>query len=118
MQAQNNNNPKPNIAIDCSSCYAIGLFYLYKMSLRKKYIELIYDIININCDSKNAVDKCVNIADKQTLDFAKWLDKNYFQGEENNSYAKCKGDFRNKETTFNLKQLFLIFKRERSETVA
>ena len=31
MQAQNNNNPKPNTAIDCSSCYHFGFLYTNKM---------------------------------------------------------------------------------------
>jgi hypothetical protein len=80
------------------------------MSLRQKYTELIYDIININCDSKNTVDKCVKIAEKQTIDFAKWVDKNYFQGDDCDTYAKSKEDFYNKENVFSIKQLFTIYK--------
>ena len=45
-----------------------------------------------------------------SLEFAKWVDNNYIQGEKINSYAKCKSDFLNKETTFTLKKLSVIFK--------
>ena len=44
-----------------------------------------------------------------SFEFAKWIDKNYFQGEKSNTYARCKEDFLNKETTFNIKQLSVIF---------
>jgi hypothetical protein len=43
-----------------------------------------------------------------SFEFAKWIDKNYYQGE-NNNYAKCKEDFGGKETSFNIKQLSVIF---------
>jgi hypothetical protein len=53
-----------------------------------------------------------------TIEFVKWMDKNYFQGEKHDSYAKSKEDFLNKETVFNISELYEIFKRKRLETVA
>ena len=61
---------------------------------------------------EDCVSEIEKLADKQTLDFAKWIDKNYYQGD-NGTYAKSKEDFRNKETSFSIKQLFVIFKRGR-----
>ena len=61
-------------------------------------------------DSVILVEDCmIKYAVYISFEFAKWIDKNYFQGEKNNTYAKCKEDFLNKETTFSIKQLSVIF---------
>ena len=53
------------------------------------------------------------VADDFAIGFAEWVDKYYFQGDGHNVYAKCKEDFSNKETTFNIKQLLEIYKKEK-----
>ena len=56
--------------------------------------------------------KMQRIAEDFAFGFAKWKDKHYFQGDSHNVYAKCKNDFLNKETTFNIKQLLEIYKKD------
>lgn len=56
--------------------------------------------------------KIEKLAEKQSIDFAKWIDKKYYQGEDNNTYARCLGDFKDKDKIFTIKQLFETFKSE------
>ena len=61
---------------------------------------------------KECVLKIEKLAEKQSIDFVKWIDKNYYQGEDYNTYAKCMDDFKDKDKIFTIKQLFETFKHE------
>jgi len=53
---------------------------------------------------------------EKTIEFAKWVDKHYFQGGKFNTYAKSKEDFLNKKDVFTIEELFVIFnKRTQAE---
>jgi hypothetical protein len=90
------------------------------MKLKEKFLDHVYcfmgsgmltntydeDIANWNAE------KCEFIAENFAINFAKWVDKFYFQGHDNNKYYKSEAR-KNEGEVFTIRQLLKLYKKEK-----